>query len=109
MLAPATVALTFGSGQSVGTFGPLCKTPVTATATVTGVTGYATPSGNVTLTLKAADLSLHPAYTITVQTVRLPFLSHNFASRLAAKYLEYSFQMIFAIGHAIAPSFVSQQ
>ncbi len=87
VLAPATVALTFGSGQSVGTFGQLCKTPVTAIANVTGVTGYATPTGNVTLALKASDVSLHPAYTITVQTVRLPSPSQGFSLRLAAKNL----------------------
>lgn len=70
VLAPPTVALTFGNGQTIGTFGPLCKAPVTATATVTGVTGFATPTGNVTLLLQAINPGLHPANTIIVQTVR---------------------------------------
>ena len=69
VLALPTVGLTFGSGQSIGTFGPLCKAPVTAIATVTGVTGFATPTGNVTLSLRGIHPGLHPAYTITVQTV----------------------------------------
>ena len=75
VLASPTVALTFGSGQSIGTFGPSCKNPVAATASVTGVTGFATPTGNVTLSLRAMHPGLHPAYTITVQTVRSPFAS----------------------------------
>ena len=72
VLATPAVALTFGNNQTVGTFGAFCKDPVTATATVTGVTGFATPTGNVTLSLRAIHPGLHPAYTITVQTVRAP-------------------------------------
>ena len=70
VLATPTVGLTFGNNQTIGTFGPTCKMPVTASATVTGVTGFATPTGNVTLSLRAMHPGLHPAYTITVQTVR---------------------------------------
>ena len=69
VLATPSVALTFGNNQTIGTFGAFCKDPVTATATVTGVTGFAAPTGNVTLSLRAIHPGLHPAYTITVQTV----------------------------------------
>lgn len=79
MLASPTMALTFGSGQSTGTFGPLCKTPVTMTANITGMNGFAAPTGNVTLALRGTHPGLHPAYIITVQTVR-PCLRHQLST-----------------------------
>ena len=82
MLASPAVALTFGNGQSVATFGPLCKAAVTATASVTGVSGFAAPTGNVTLSLQAIQQpGVQPAYTITMQTVRLPLYINSFPLR----------------------------
>ena len=68
----ATMTLTFG-GRRVGEIGPAprCEALVTATATVTGTTGVAAPTGNVTLAIASHSSLLDPfPHTLDLPPVR---------------------------------------